>query len=318
MLDPEIVTMLNSGDYITFGKTVGKGSQLVPPITARVQFLYGPEPEIYEVPSKTASPFAVSPEPARPRKTSGRYGLYVPSSFSSPERSSDDDSLSSKYDRDSDIEEIPAHQAKHAAFSPHSAMPALRALQAQFYGTSRDHPIPLRSFMPDNLPPFIPSRSHSPMDLSSPTPSPVGAYPLDLEPISPAGNDRELISNHSSEASSDGEDEKEEVENEGSPESPDPLFSGAISPSPPSRAASVSLDADLGRASAHMELDIEWRSPSPPSEFDFHGQEKPIEQEEGLRQDQAGLDQMSDMSAQISDTIERIGVSVHPPLFPVF
>lgn len=321
-LEPEIVTMLNSGDYITFGKTVGKGSQLVPPITVRIQFLYGPEPEIYEVPSKTPSPFGeVSPEPSRSRKTSGRYGLYAPSSFSSPEHSSDEDSFSSKYDRDSDIEEIPAHEAIHTTV--YSATSALRALQAHIQATSYDS-APLRSAMSNNLPAFVPSRSHSPMDLSSPTPSPVGAYPLDLEPEYQASPEQESNFDRSSAASSDGEAEKEaseaeheegEVRDEQSPEAADPLFSSAITPCPLSRAASANLDEDLGRPSLMDYAPVvespvaESRSPSPPSEFDFQGQVK-AQEPASAEAMQTSVEEMDIMSAKINDSIERIGVCV--------
>ncbi|KAF7983605.1 hypothetical protein HWV62_20514 [Athelia sp. TMB] len=330
-LDPEAPTVLNSGDYITFGKTVGKGSQLVPPVTARVQFLYNPEPEIYEVPSTSPSPFAdISHEPSRSRKLSGRYGLYAPSSFSSPEHSSDEDSSSSKYDHDSDIEEITAPEAQHPPFS--SAIPALRALTSQFRASPYEL-APMRSSATDSVHAHIPSRSHSPMDLSSPTPSPVGAYPLDLEPEYAAGNDREPSENRSSEAGSDSdaENEEREAENEGSeaeneasdaeneegevlevrleqsPESAEPLFSNVVTPSPLSRAASANLDEDLGRPSLMDAAPVaQSRSPSPPSEFDFQGQ---VKAKDATPANIGDIIRTSDdISAKINDSIERITV----------
>src|SRR5258708_35986098 len=91
MLKPETSTLLNEGDTVTFGKSVGKGDEWLKPVVVLVQLLY------------SATPFngltVPSPASSEKSKPSGRYGRHdsTPSEDPSPDSS--------------DIEEIPPPQS---------------------------------------------------------------------------------------------------------------------------------------------------------------------------------------------------------------
>lgn len=298
--------MLNDGDTVTFGKTVGKGSFMVAPVTARVELMYGSQSELIASTNFISRAQAVTSDGGANSRgsVSGRYGLYVPSSW--PEGSSDDDSSSSRYGDDSDIEEINPQEEN-------LAQSLIRSLQA---GADREvhDDINLTSCLDiHRLPAFDESserfRSHSPMDLASPTPSPVGPWPL---PSCHVDEDRKSLSNHSSDASGDDDaDDDAEGENdderdaEGSDELSDPLFSEAAS-SQSSASSEVRSPADevLCKTTLYPATGAESRSSSPPSEFDLHGREKEAD----------ANDQMSEMSAKMKETIARMHVSV---IFPI-
>ncbi|KAK0235163.1 hypothetical protein EDD85DRAFT_842102 [Armillaria nabsnona] len=91
MLRSEMPTALATNDIITFGKTVGRGGDMVRPVVARVEVLYNH-------PVSAFRPLIVPDSPTNSEgsvKSSGRYGLHVSSSESS-----------SGSDHDSDIEEL--------------------------------------------------------------------------------------------------------------------------------------------------------------------------------------------------------------------
>ncbi|SJL09210.1 uncharacterized protein ARMOST_12586 [Armillaria ostoyae] len=91
MLRSEMPTALATNDIITFGKTVGRGGDMVRPVVARVEVLYNQ-------PVSAFRPLIVPDSPTNSEgsaKSSGRYGLHVSSSESS-----------SGSDHDSDIEEL--------------------------------------------------------------------------------------------------------------------------------------------------------------------------------------------------------------------
>lgn len=279
--------MLNDGDIITFGKTVGKGSYLVPPVTARVELLFNRSENSAMPLGRIVTQLPITPESAQ-RSRSGRYGLFVPS-LSSPEGSSpSSDDENSRYDHDSDIEEIPPPQSnpEHVGgrtVFPHSlpVLPMLRSLQAQCHG----------EIIPDSQFPFSPldevrlpaidrhleqSRSHSPMDLSSSPSTPVAiSLPSNLthsplikyyEVESDSQHDSDESSNEDNEQ--DAEGDVEEIE-----ESSSPLFTEVVFSH--SRAASRGPSpqvVDYSKPSSDHAN--ESRSPSPPSEFDLQGHEK--------------------------------------------
>jgi hypothetical protein len=317
MLDPEVATMLSNGDIITFGKTVGKGSYLVPPVTARVELLFGDRSEIASITSAntlTRSPVVIPESGPRSRKTSsGRYGLHVPSSLSSPDGSSDDDS-SSKFDHDSDIEEITSPSSNPNPAARHPFAPSLpvffRGFETHFYDELHDNSFPFGSSMDglrlpaiDRLPER--SKSNSPMDLASPTPTPIGAWPSFEAPSSSVNKEPESDPKHASVESGhdEGDQQVEDAKSSG------PLFSEAISS--PSRGASVSSGSDsedTDKPSSHQPSNDESRSPSPPSEFDLQGREK-MEKEQEIH------DRMMLVSATINrirETAAKRG-SFHPP-----
>ncbi|KAK0444258.1 uncharacterized protein EV420DRAFT_1574996 [Desarmillaria tabescens] len=91
MLRSDMPTALATNDIITFGKTVGRGGDMVRPVVARVELLYNQ-------PVSPFRPLIVPDSPASSEgsaKSSGRYGVHVSSSESS-----------SGSDHDSDIEEL--------------------------------------------------------------------------------------------------------------------------------------------------------------------------------------------------------------------
>jgi pSer/pThr/pTyr-binding forkhead associated (FHA) protein len=313
MLDPEAATTLSNGDIITFGKTVGKGSYVVSPVTARVELLFGDQSEngsIGSANTSTRSPLVV-PEngPTRSGRTgSGRYGLYIPSSLSSPDGSSEDDS-SAKFDHDSDIEEITPPSSSHDRpvrhhFGPSLPFPFFRGLQAHVYEDSHDGATCFNSFDDLRLPaidrPPERSRSHSPMDLSSPTPTPIGAWPS-VVAHSPSANSS-LESN--AVESSDDEDSQE---SEGDAEQSAPQATTAAPPQPQATAENPDpRDGEVGISAAHQPPYDESRSPSPPSEFDLQGREK--EQERQLEKEQE--QEIHDTMVEVSAIVSRMHVSV--------
>ena len=254
--------ILRDGDVITFGKSVGKGSHLVPPVTSRVELLFDPHvpgasPLPRDIMDVTQS--SVSPKVYKP--STNRYGLVPsPSSAGSSSPSSDDDG-SSRYGRDSDVEEIlpasfNAERAHNALNSSSIVLPALKAIQAQLLGSElgvNEYPGPsldeLRLPAIENA--FSISRSHSPGELSTPieresTPASLfKAYEVE-EPLSHRGTEN---------GSNYGAVENEDVNEEPSV----PLFS----------------EECIGRISEpNQSFDRASRSPSPPSEFDLQGREK--------------------------------------------
>ena len=133
MLTPETPTLLADGDIITFGKSVGRNNELVRPVTARVELLFGSQSSILSS-GRLFKPLHVpdsitlgeQSDRSKPftRQPSGRYGVYVPSSSSS-------DISSPISIQDSDIEELPAPSAKATASSPdiHSEFHVGRAFE---------------------------------------------------------------------------------------------------------------------------------------------------------------------------------------------
>ncbi|KAK0199807.1 hypothetical protein DFS33DRAFT_1365184 [Desarmillaria ectypa] len=90
MLRSDMPTALVTNDIITFGKTVGRGGDMVRPVVARVELLYNQ-------PVSAFRPLIVPDSPASSEgsaKSSGRYGVHVSSESSSGS------------DHDSDIEEL--------------------------------------------------------------------------------------------------------------------------------------------------------------------------------------------------------------------
>lgn len=113
-MDSGIETTLCDGDVLTFGKAVGAGSCVVPPVTARVELLRERLPLVAS-PSAPLTPISSLINLIRPppKSTSGRYGLFLPaphteslSSHSSYSLYASSDWASSDSDRDSDIEEL--------------------------------------------------------------------------------------------------------------------------------------------------------------------------------------------------------------------
>ncbi|KAI1784578.1 hypothetical protein LXA43DRAFT_1041659 [Ganoderma leucocontextum] len=118
-LKPEVPTVVADGDLITFGKTVGHDANIVRPVAARVELIFGgdapqrassPLPKSLEVqrhttPGPIADDSQSQPQPqpherdgdkTPARANTGRYGVFLPS----PESSA------SSSDSDSDIQEI--------------------------------------------------------------------------------------------------------------------------------------------------------------------------------------------------------------------
>lgn len=95
--------MLEDGDTVTFGKTVGQESNTVRPVTIRIRLLHNPEPSTAAAPATTvttSSELTSKDKGKAPMRFSGRYGVFLPSSLSS----SSSDSSSVRHD--SDVEEI--------------------------------------------------------------------------------------------------------------------------------------------------------------------------------------------------------------------
>ncbi|TFK38509.1 hypothetical protein BDQ12DRAFT_683771 [Crucibulum laeve] len=160
MIIPETAMTLEDGDIITFGKTVGKGEDLVTPVIARVELLYGGPGAA--PPFSTFKPLVV-PAISSSNKSgssSGRYGVRVPSSSSSS-----DDSYGASDEAYSDIEEIPAPSMKNESSSSNSAKVSVnRAFEK------------LKGLFPPTHTPLAPAR------LSTP---PHRAFSPEYEPFSP-------------------------------------------------------------------------------------------------------------------------------------
>ncbi|KAF9552871.1 hypothetical protein CPC08DRAFT_754510 [Agrocybe pediades] len=104
MIQPETPTVLADGDVVTFGKSVGKGDELVRPVVVRVELIEGPVviPRI-----NPFKPLVVpSPSTSERKAKSGRYGVGSSPSSSSSSSSSSDEFQSSKSGIYSDIEEV--------------------------------------------------------------------------------------------------------------------------------------------------------------------------------------------------------------------
>jgi FtsZ-binding cell division protein ZapB len=222
-LQPEVETTLTDGDVVTLGKAVGQGATLVSPVTVRIEFLRGIL-DMSDSPPCSLTP--AEPSSLRPRKLStGRYGLNSPISYiSSPSHSSESlsspsgssNEAASHSEHESDIEEIPSwEELRSCVSSLRQDFPAdllggsllgkttLGSLMQDICHKIAD-PLDLDSPQPwsppaiaaiasiddDDAPSSIihleDSRSHSPMELSTPSPSPpqapsepdvVGAWP---------------------------------------------------------------------------------------------------------------------------------------------
>lgn len=299
MLDPEVAAVLCDGDVVTFGKTVGKGSYTVPPVTARVELLFGDLEHSANTSKRAETRTPVTaPEMSR-RPSSGRYGLFVPSSLSSPEgssHSSDDDS-SSKYDHDSDIEEIdppasyPDRESHNVFPLCLPALPNLRGLaETHFFGPDF-HDFPFGPSLDGIRLPAIDrhseqSRSHSPMELSSPTPTPVGAWPTLSTPSPSVEHEEQVCPKPVREGNSNCEEKQSAESSAQLPQLPPSQFSFSHSPvaSEPTRLN----NEDYGKSSPHQGS----RSPSPPSEFDLKGQEKENDPRDGMVQLNATINQI--------------------------
>lgn len=120
MLTPRTPNRLFDGDVVTFGKTVGKGSNIVNPVVVRVEILFANNTS-----NASSSPISrtnsmVSSVESPGRIGCGRYGLFEPSSPSSD--------ISISNDGDSDIEEIPSLPKSCHGSSMNNAVAVLRKL----------------------------------------------------------------------------------------------------------------------------------------------------------------------------------------------
>lgn len=224
MLQPEVETTLADGDVVTFGKAVGQGATLVSPVTARIEFLRDIL-DMRDSPPWCLTP-AESSSPRPRKLSTGRYGLNSPISYpSSPSHSSESlsspsgssNEAASHSEHESDIEEIPSWEELRSCVSSLrqdfpadflggsflGKMPSLGSLMQDICHKIAD-PLDIDSPQPwsppaiatiasiddDDAPSSIihleGSRSHSPMELSTPSPSPpqapeepevIGAWP---------------------------------------------------------------------------------------------------------------------------------------------
>ncbi|KII90393.1 hypothetical protein PLICRDRAFT_38915 [Plicaturopsis crispa FD-325 SS-3] len=184
MLEPDNATMLANGDTVTFGKTVGKGDELVRPVTARVELLYG---NPVAVASTHADHMERVVDSSSTNLISGRYGLS-------------DGSSESSSDRDSDIEEITSPNAQQSVeesrCSSQRALPSFRALDIlkwlvppAHHPSAASRPTVSQSATSSSLPEApgdgnesLHSRHTSPMELSSPSPAPEGSVAVTCRP----------------------------------------------------------------------------------------------------------------------------------------
>lgn len=224
MLQPEVETTLADGDVVTFGKAVGQGATLVSPVTVRIEFLRDIL-DMRDSPPWCLTPAEPS-SPRPRKLSTGRYGLNSPiSCTSSPSHSSESlsspsgssNEAVSHSEHESDIEEIPSWEELRSCVSSLrqdfptdflggsllGKMPSLGSLMQDICHKIVD-PLDIDSPQPwsppaiatiasiddDDAPSSIihleDSRSHSPMELSTPSPSPpqapsepevVGAWP---------------------------------------------------------------------------------------------------------------------------------------------
>ncbi|KAG0696326.1 hypothetical protein DFH29DRAFT_951556 [Suillus ampliporus] len=223
-LQPEVETTLADGDVLTFGKAVGQGATLVSPVTVRIEFLHDIL-DMRDSPPWCLT-HAESSSPRSRKLSTGRYGLNSPISYSSsPSHSSESISSSPSgssneaaehSEHDSDIEEIPSWEELRSCVSSLrqdfpadflggsllGKMPSLGSLMQDICHKIVD-PLDIDSPQPwtppsiaaiaviddDDVPSSVhlpDSRSHSPMELSTPSPSPpeapeepevIGAWP---------------------------------------------------------------------------------------------------------------------------------------------
>jgi hypothetical protein len=188
MLKPESPCLLSGGEFVTLGKSVGRGDDMVRPVVFRVEIhhaLSSPLNKLIDLTRSASSERQLSP--FFKLKSSGRYGLKDTSSSSS-------DEMSSSYinDNSSDIEDnagsatpqdrYPSlldstHTASHIGHAlellkglvPPVHPPVLRRSQS----TSREHS-PLFVFPPIDMPAWY-SSHHRPRLPTSP--------PFDLPPL---------------------------------------------------------------------------------------------------------------------------------------
>ncbi|KAG2155296.1 uncharacterized protein EDB93DRAFT_1326666 [Suillus bovinus] len=211
MLQPEVETTLTDGDVVTFGKAVGQGATLVSPVTVRIEFLRDIL-DMRDSPPWCLTPAEPS-SPRPRKLSTGRYGLNSPISYpSSPSRSSESlsspsgssNEAASHSEHESDIEEIPSWEELRSCVSSLrqdfpvdflggsslGKMPSLGSLMQDICHKIADpldidspqHWSPpaiatITSIDDDDAPSSIihveDSRSHSPMELSTPSPSPA-------------------------------------------------------------------------------------------------------------------------------------------------
>lgn len=120
----ETPTSLSDGDIVTFGKSVGRNSEIVRPVVARIELLRGPQSDnefkSFSIPTTPITPSSRlddSPSSSSSsRASSGRYGVFINSSSSS------DGNSSPISDNDSDIEEIPASGANALPLLPRGSL----------------------------------------------------------------------------------------------------------------------------------------------------------------------------------------------------
>ncbi|KAG2346092.1 hypothetical protein BDR05DRAFT_988265 [Suillus weaverae] len=225
MLQPEVEITLADGDVVTFGKAVGQGATLVSPVTVRIEFLRDildmrDSPPWCLTPAESSSPRPRKLSTGRYGLNSPISYHSSPShsseSLSSPSGSSNEAALYSEHE--SDIEEIPSWEELRTCVSSLrqdfpadflggsliGKMPSLGSLMQDICHKIAD-PLDIDSPQPwsppaiaaiasvdddDDEPSSIihpaDSRSHSPMELSTPSPSPpqapsepevVGAWP---------------------------------------------------------------------------------------------------------------------------------------------
>ncbi|KAG2044107.1 hypothetical protein BDR03DRAFT_1005271 [Suillus americanus] len=224
MLQPEVEITLADGDVVTFGKAVGQGATLVSPVTVRIEFMRDILDMRDSPPWCLTLADPSSPRPRK--LSTGRYGLNSPISYpSSPSHSSESlsspsgssNEAVSHSEHESDIEEIPSWEELRSCVSSLrqdfptdflggsllGKMPSLGSLMQDICHKIAD-PLDIDSPQPwsppaiaaiasiddDDAPSSIVhlevSRSHSPMELSTPSPSPpqapsepdvVGAWP---------------------------------------------------------------------------------------------------------------------------------------------
>ncbi|KAL4071874.1 hypothetical protein J3A83DRAFT_2927061 [Scleroderma citrinum] len=205
-LKAEVETALADGDVLTFGKAVGAGSCMVLPVTTRVELLREkPVPSVSpSIPSLTPISSLVNLISRPSRNNSGRYGLFFPPPHGDDSPSphspsslyvSSDGGSSVSDDHDSDIEEISVSSLERR-YPPHVKIPTFRSFIHSMCrnnvgprpSSTKDTLHTLEDFLVSPSPsleevravsPVVAvigsapnSRFHSPMELSTPSPSP--------------------------------------------------------------------------------------------------------------------------------------------------
>ena len=177
MLKPESPCLLSGGEFVTLGKSVGRGDDLVRPVVFRVDIhhaLPSPLNKLIDLTRSASSERQFSPFfKLNPLKSSGRYGLKDTSSSS--------DEMSSSYmnDNSSDIEDT--------AGSP----PCPSLLDSTHAASHIGHALELlKGLVPPVHPPVLPrrsqstSREHSPLFVFPPIDMPAW-YSSHLRPRLP-------------------------------------------------------------------------------------------------------------------------------------